>query len=91
MSDKFDGYPHRPQRFVSLPIYGTKYSMGGRLTDYSKVLETRIDMNRVILAEQLADLVVALHLETGGGTMVVKTKLTLRQFDDLILNGRLGN
>ena len=88
--DKFDGYPHRSQRFVSLPIYGTRYSMGGRMTDYSRVLETRIDMNRVIFAEQLDDLVVALHLETGGGTMVVKTKLTLSQFDNLVLNGKLS-
>ena len=90
MSDKFDGYAHRPQRFVSLPIYGTKLCLGGLLTDYSKVIETRIDMNRVILAEQMDDLVVVLHLETGGGTMEVKTKLTLTQFDNLILNGRLS-
>ena len=91
MSDKFDGYQHRPQRFVSLPLYGERSSMGGIVTDWSKQVDTRIDLNRLILAEILEDSIVRLTLDTSGGVMMRYAKMTPGQLDGLILNADWRN
>ena len=91
MSDKMDGYAHRPQRFVDLPLYAQETRWGGIMTNWSMQVETRIDLNRLIIAEMLEDSVVRLTLDTSGGVMIRHAKMTPGQLDCLLLNGDWRN
>jgi hypothetical protein len=91
MNDKLDGYTHRPQRFVDLPLFCQKSSMGVTTTNWSRQVDTRLDLNRLILAEMFEDSVVRLTLDTSGGVMIRYAKMTPGQLDGLLLNGDWRN